>query len=125
MPHEIQYDPANACMMCRLTGNIDQDLVMEFASALAPLMEEHGCTRVLNDFRGADLSVSYFDIYKIPKLPSVLKMTRLTRRALLLDELPEEIASYEDMSVNQGQFVKAFTDLDQAISWLTGDIFDV
>ena len=125
MPYEIEYDPATSCMMCGLTGNVGQDLIMEFASALAPLMEEHRCTRVLNDFRGADLSVSYFDIYKIPKLPSVLKMTRLTRRALLLDELPAEISSYEDMSVNQGQFVKAFTDLGEAILWLTGDIFDV
>ena len=84
MPYEIEYDPANSCMMCRLTGSIDQRLVMEFATALVPLMEEHDCVRVLNDLRGADLALSYFDLYKVPKVASLLNMNRLARRAVVL-----------------------------------------
>ncbi len=70
MPFEIKYDSENDCMICKMIGKIDQQLINDFASNLSSLMEQHQCTRMINDIRDAEFALSNVEIYNIPKLVS-------------------------------------------------------
>jgi hypothetical protein len=119
MPYEIEYDTDSACMMCRMAGKIDQQLVRDFLAELVTLVEKHRCTRTLNDLREADLALSMLDIYGIPKLISQAGLGPTTKRAVVVSASRDDYHFFETVSVNLGQYVRVFTDFDKALKWVT------
>ncbi|MFC1795063.1 hypothetical protein ACFL3Q_15940 [Planctomycetota bacterium] len=118
MPYEIAYDMEADCMMCRMFCKIDTPLVKAFTSDVVSLMDKHQCTRILNDLREADLSLSTFEIYDIPRLVTETSLKNWFPKALVVSKELDDYLFFESVSHNSGQNVKVFRDIDEAKSWL-------
>jgi len=121
MSFEIKYDGDFSCLMCRMTGKIDLQLIEEFLVKLTPMMKNHKCSRILNDARSAELVLSSVDIYNIPKLFAQSGIDISVKRALVIADLKELHFFLETVSKNRSQNVKIFTDYDEALKWVTAD----
>ncbi|MCP4896857.1 MAG: hypothetical protein GY906_07765 [bacterium] len=119
MPFTIEYDSERACMMCKLSGTIDIQLITCYIDKVVSLMEQHHCSRVLNDVRGADISLSSVDIVSLPNLMIEKNFNRFAKRALVYDQSSDDIEFFETVSTNRGHKVRVFTDFEQALNWLT------
>ncbi|MFC1652419.1 hypothetical protein ACFL3F_01740 [Planctomycetota bacterium] len=100
-------------------GQLQPSDLPSFGSELAVLLEEHDCVRILNDLRDVDLRLSLMDICRIPDLVTESGIKGNTKRAIVFSKDAGDYQFYETVSVNRGQFVRVFTDFDEAETWLT------
>ncbi|MDE3245928.1 MAG: hypothetical protein KGN80_07560, partial [Acidobacteriota bacterium] len=83
---------------------------------------------ILSDYRDAVVDMSPAAIYEYPKEAMAASREAgidpgKTRHAMVLSDQSPNLADaqfYETVSVNRGRMTKVFTDMDQAIGWLTG-----
>jgi hypothetical protein len=120
MNYELKYDNERGLIVGRIQGKFDSSLVSRMAADLADLVHKHGCTRILNDLRRADITPSTVDIYLMPKVVHQANVPRICKRALVVRGPLENYLFLETVSVNVGQAVRIFTDPKDAIEWLTG-----
>lgn len=74
---------------------------------------------MLNDLRKAKFKQSTFHIYNMPRIVAKQGVPSSSRRALVVPDTSEDFSFLETVSVNVGQQVKIFTDMDEALAWLT------
>ena len=125
MPYEIKYDTNSACVMCKMTGKIDLQIVNDFILEVIPFLEKKRSECVLNDLRGANLNLSTSDIYTIPKLLAQAGLGFTVRRAVVFNTKPDDFAFFETVSVNQAQQVRVFINFNEAIQWLMPESISV
>ena len=118
MPYEIRYNDEIDCVIAKLTGELNADILTEYRKKIAKVMVECDCKRLLNDMREVEWTGSFMDIYKAAKMPEEVGFQRPWKRATLMEEVFEDLAFFETASVNQGYAVKVFADWDEAIDWL-------
>ncbi len=118
MPFSVRYDPESARIRCSISGTLDMHLIAEFVDELVHLMNQHQCFRILSDLRGIEVAVSTVDIYHLPKLIEQRGYTGPLRRAVVFDGSHDDFEFYENVSVNQGQNLRVFSDFDHALEWL-------
>jgi hypothetical protein len=75
---------------------------------------------LLNDLRGVERHLSLLDIYNLPKMSGEFGFPPRTKRAFVFSEDAKDYQFFETVSVNRGQLVKIFEDIDEALAWLTG-----
>ncbi len=121
MPYEIKYDADLECMMCRVFGELQASELPGFAADVIALLDKHNCVRVLNDLRKVDLRLSTMAIYNIPELVAGAGLQPNVKRAIVFRKDAEDYEFFETVSINQGQFVRVFTDFDKALTWLKGN----
>ncbi len=119
MPFEIKYDDNTACMMCHMSGKINQQVIDEVLSVLIPQMKKNDCLRILNDLRDAEIDLSTVDIFNLPKMFVKAGIDPLSKRAVVVKAPTDDLSFFENVFVNQAQLVKVFTDYDEALKWLT------
>ncbi len=120
MRYTLQYDPSLRVIVAKTIGELDAFGVEQMSAQLASIIDETGCTLVLNDLRDASISSSAFEIYAMPRIVRDAGVPSKCKRALLVQSLPSAFSFLETTSVNMGQRVKLFTDFDIAITWLHG-----
>lgn len=128
MPSSIAYDATAGFIAVVHHGSDDQPSLKNTLLEVVRLMKEHGCHLVLSDYRDAVVNMSPAAIYAYPKeAVEVSKAAGIdphqTRQAIVLSDQSPNLADfqfYETVSVNRGRMIKVFTDIDQAIGWLTG-----
>ena len=123
MPHEIKYDADTECLMCRMFGEFHTSELPKFASEVVALLNKHSCARILSDLREADLCLSTLDLYAIPGLVTKAGVKQNVKRAIVFSKDVKDYRLLETVSHNRGQFVRVFTDFDEARTWIKGDEF--
>jgi len=118
MAYRINYDSNIDCIVARMDGKIDLDVVKQFVCELVRVSEEHGCTRILNDARGVSLNLSTIDILGIPKFVSEAGLKSCCRRAVIVSGYLKDASLFETVSRNYDQDVMVFQDVEQAKQWL-------
>ena len=123
MPYKIAYNSDNECIMSQMTGQLDEQTVRDFIAEMVLLLNQHQCTRILNDLRAINDLPSTLTTYKIYTMPQYISEAGYpleTKRAIVFSEAEEEnLAFFETVSRNQGQRVAVFTDFGEALEWLT------
>jgi len=124
MPYTIRYDPETRIIETKIHGVVKlSDFKAIFSDALR-LAVENGSFLFLSDFREAHINLSTLDIYDLPKLlsdkalPLGVYVGEL-KRAIVISESFKDARFSEDVTTNQGQWIKFFHDIEKAKHWLT------
>jgi hypothetical protein len=96
MQYTVCFDEDTGCLSVRVSGRVDGPSVRAMAEQARHEAEVHHCTRFLDDCREME-----------------------TRHAVVVRSLTPDVRFYENVSVNRGQIVRVFTDIDEARAWLT------
>jgi len=119
MPFTINYDPQDRCVLGKITGPIEPNIVREFTGQVAELVTKTGCDRVLNDLREAEVQLTTTQILAIPESLTAVGMPSWVKRAIVFQGEPDDYAFFETVSLNRGQIVRVFTDYAAAREWLS------
>jgi len=120
MKYEFKYDKERKFIIGHIYGEFDSSLVTKMSSDLVDMMHKYDCSRLLNDLRGAKITPETLDIYVMPKKVAQSREAIRCKRALLVNGSLKDYHFLETVSVNSGQQLKIFTDIDTAIDWLIG-----
>lgn len=121
MPFEIAYNADADYVVSTFTGRVTMAMARDYITALLPVLEETGCTRVLSDSSQAQIQVTSMDIMQFPKMVSASPLTARLKRAALSAEGSSGYEMYATLSKMQGQNIQVFTDRDKALEWLLSD----
>lgn len=121
MPFNIEYDEEQDCIIATFIGEINMTMVKEYIAALLPVVETTGCRRVLSDSRQGELQLTSIDIMQFPKMADASPLTSELKRAVLAPPGKSGYEMYATLCNMQGQHVKVFSTLAEAMAWLTSD----
>ncbi|MFA7094598.1 MAG: hypothetical protein WC116_08875 [Thermovirgaceae bacterium] len=116
--YELEYDEEKKIITGRITGELNRAVAAAMASRLAELSLRHGCFRLLNDLREADLIPSVLDIYMIPREVEKAGILKTFKRALLVRPPLDDFRFLETVSFNEGHRLRVFRDPEEALQWL-------
>lgn len=120
-PYQVTYDPGRDCIMTRIDGMLDMQVVTDFLAELAHQVSTSGCQRILDDLRGSRSILSVTDFYFASKLASEKGILPSAKNAVIVAEKDRSRYSSLEMTAQlQGLVVKVFTDPNEARHWLTG-----
>jgi SpoIIAA-like len=118
MPIELLYDAENDYIAMQVTGRLDITAAKKYVPILREAMATHKCHRLLNDMRQADLAVSLVEYFRAPHQPFDALPPDARRAIVTSEKAARDLGFFETVSVNRGQTVKVFTDMDEAKHWL-------
>lgn len=105
-------------------GIIKGEELMQQVLSNIDLAKKNNTHKFLTDCRELSPNINVIDSYKLVKLYEKLEGASNMKEAILIPDIPEAaraIEFYETVSLNRGFQVKAFTDRDEALSWLLSD----
>lgn len=121
MPAEVEYRPQGNFVYMRVHGELKAETAKGMIAQWLALEQEHGCRKVLADFREAELGESITGMYDfIGKMDSLgiprdMKMANIVRR----DD--DAHSFFETVARNQGWRFQLFYSQDEAEAWLAED----
>lgn len=125
MSHTTIYNAEADTIETTVWGNLSFDEAKILISDILQLAQENGCFRVLTDYRETKLGFSIIDLYSIPRIISEAATAlgihaNKFKRALVVPNSSKDFAFFETVSLNNGQTVKLFYDIEKAKHWLMG-----
>lgn len=121
MSFRVTYDAQADCVVTRVEGELDKEVVQAFFAEMGRVATENRCARVLSDLREAKIVASTTDIYRMAQSLEDKKIGRSFRRAIVVSRDEEDYAFWETVCFNQGfQSVRLFHDYEDANRWVTG-----
>jgi hypothetical protein len=128
LTHEV-FEPGKDYLLLSSDGDISLDVLPDFAPRIAIAIQHHNCMRLVEDLRNSAFNLDTNGIIETQKYQADFLTDRgipftKVKRAIVVNEdriNPDDIAFFEQLSVNNGQKVKVFTDLYKAIEWITSD----
>jgi hypothetical protein len=111
-------------LYAKTSGPINLDAMKQFASGIIAALSVNNATRVLTDYRDANLEVSILDIYEWPNILKKLGYSPGIQIAVVYSEASEKkevFLFYENVLRNAGFVHRVFTDLLESLAWLKGD----
>ena len=120
MECDVRYDAETETIVLKVTGDVEVEAVKQAAPAVTALIREHRCRRMLTDMRGAAFRLDTFQIYRMPETMAQAGIGSL-RRAMVFSRDLEDAKFYETVTANRAQFMKVFTDMDEARRWLASE----
>ena len=124
MPHTIRYLPEMHIIETAVKGLVNQDELKNVFSDGVQLAKEKDCFRFLNDFREANIQMSTMELYELPEILSGISTSqgiqagRLWRALVVGTSYTSDAIFAENVTVNRGQHVKFFHDIEEARAWL-------
>ncbi len=121
MEWDFRFLPDSGIVSVKTTGDLDYDRMIEFITAAAAAMAEHGADRILVDHRDAVLKLSPTSVYRIPAVEVAHGLDRRYRVAVIYDPLTtreEDVSNYEGVMRSNGLPHRMFRDADAALTWL-------
>lgn len=121
MPVTIAYLPQDETVVITATGSITLDELGCQSPLAVELLKQHGCRRMLVDYRDAQVNISTLDIYAIPDRYDALGLSRRVRIAVVMPrgiENSELFDFYADVTHNRGFSTKLFRSPEDAMLWL-------
>jgi len=86
---------------------------------LVEFLNKNNCKKCLFDYRKGLFKIDVWTAYNRPKLAKEFDIPRDIKIAAVYQEITEDITFNETVFRNQGYRVKAFTDFEKAVDWLT------
>ncbi len=118
----IEVSPCAKYIQCCVFESLDSASLSELLSKLAAVAERHQINKFYTDFRQAPTQVSTVGSYELAHIRSVsLGFKPGSKHALVIAPIQTEIDHYrftETVWANAGHSLQAFTDPDEALSWL-------
>ena len=121
MPYELTFEAEEGYLRAVFTGRVTMQVVRDYLQVLLPKLEETKCQRLLSDCSAAEIHFSSLDIMQFPKLAAASPLTEILKRAVVAKPGTSGYEMYETISTMQGQFVRVFSDHDEALEWLLSD----
>jgi hypothetical protein len=119
LSYEVTYDPERDCIVTRIDGRLDMPVAKGFLAELARVISTSGCERILDDLRGAELTLSMQTLYFAPRLVPEAGIPPASKSAIVVPEQDWSAYSFlETVARNLGQNIRVFTDPDEASGWL-------
>ena len=125
MSHTIIYNSTEHTIEIKVQGDFFLTEAQEIITEAVQIIKAQNCFLVLNDMREATIKLSFLEIYELPKTlrdifaSSGLNVHKL-KQALVVKKDLKDFDFYETVTVNRGQSVKYFFDMDEARQWLSG-----
>src|SRR5579872_2001058 len=117
MPVSVAYLPQRRTVVIVATGSIAIDDLGCQSPHTIELLRQHDATRMLVDYRDAQLGVSTMDVYALPDRYDALGLSRHVRIAVVLPqglENSELFDFYEDVTHNRGFMTRLFRSPEEA-----------
>ena len=123
MTHTVTYNPALGVIETVAQGNLNLSEAKEIMSAITQIAMEQDCFVCLSDYRKATIAMSTFEIYEIPNILSEIVTSfglppSKFKRAIIADKSLEDYQFFETVTLNMGQHIRLFQDMDEAKKWL-------
>lgn len=121
MPVTVEYVPQTKSVVIVATGAITPDELGCQSPSTIELLHQHDATRMLVDYRDAQIDVSTMDVYALPDRYDALGLSRKVRIAVVLPrdlENQELFDFYEDVTHNRGFLTRLFRSAEEAQRWL-------
>ena len=123
MPHKVTYNLETHIVESEINGDLSLDESIELITSIGRACAENNCSLCLSDYRGATLNLSVFELYDVPnKLSNILDSLGLSahkiKRAIVVSENVKDFRFYETVTLNNGQRIKMFQDINEARKWL-------
>ena len=121
MPFKSQVDKKHKLIHATLSGKMTVDAALQFTTDARRLADKHGYTRLLFDIREFKTRPNTTEIFEMASAPQKRGLTQEYRRATVFsgEAHEEDLDFFVNASVNRGYNVACFTDIDEAIRWLT------
>jgi hypothetical protein len=116
----IRYDDELKCLVGMVQGVLDASAIERYVEAVLDKAEEHDCTCILSDMRGAKLALSTLEIYDFPRLFERSRLGPPWKGALVVGGDKEDFQFLETVAQNRGFMLRIFAEYDQAVRWLAG-----
>lgn len=117
MPPDIRISQEPGIIRIVYQGKPEPAITTRMLREVGERVAQTGCERLLFDVRNADLSDVYIDAIRHTEEAEQLGIHRALRIAVL--GRPDPVLPYlENVTVNRGYQVKAFTDETLALAWL-------
>jgi hypothetical protein len=123
MPHTFSYNSTEHLIEAKVEGSFNLVELETFVKELAAFSIEKKCYQHLSDFRAAHIKFSTVELYDLPqKIKSLLDPAKVDlssfKRALVIANDVDDFKFFETVTLNRGQEVKLFYDLESAKQWL-------
>lgn len=121
MSYSLKHDSENGCIVLTFDDVVTIELIKEVAPEVAAMSEETGCLRILNDMSKATIEMSMMDVFSSPRVMDESKLSRTTKRVLVVPSDFSDAHFLETVTRNRGHDLMVFTDIDEARKWLLAD----
>lgn len=118
MERELEYLEDKDIVIVKATGVYELSAEIDTIKRIASKLEEHNCSRLLIDFRAANIIARTVDIFERPKAYGNHGIERPLRAAIVCKELNDDLRFYRTVCLNRGWIVDIFDDYDAGIDWL-------
>jgi hypothetical protein len=123
MTHTVTYHPALGVIETVAQGNLTLSEAKEIISEITQLAVEKDCFLCFSDYRKATMEMSTTQIYDIPEILSGIVTSFGLRpskfkRAIIADKSLKDYQFFETVTLNMGQHIRLFQDIDEAKKWL-------
>ena len=118
MPYTINYNDTKNCIMVKVEGELNLELLQKIASDVSRLVEKKGCRYILKDLRQASTTHNVLNIYQMPGAAKEAGLFPACKRALVVGQRASDFHFLETVFRNQGHLVKMFTTIEEAEAWL-------
>ena len=123
MTHTVTYNPESGVIETVAQGNLSLSEAKDIISAITQIAIEKDCFLCLSDYRKATIEMSTLQIYDIPKILSDIVTSfglppSKFNRAIIAEKGLRDYQFFETVTLNMGQHVKLFQDMDEARKWL-------
>lgn len=123
MSIQVTFDEKDQIVVASLGGEFNWPSIEQWAPQIAACIIENDCHKVLLDMREVKLNLSTVSIYLTPKkLSDELEKfgidIRRLRRAILVKGPNKDFRFIENVSLNQFQMLRLFSNEQKAREWL-------
>ena len=125
MPHTIIYNSESHVIEMTVQGELTMKEAKEITLEASKIAKEQNCFVYFSDYREATVKLSTLEVYELPKIISdILASSGLNvhkfKRAFVVARDLKVYEFFENVTVNRGQNVRVFYDVDEAKRWLLG-----
>ena len=123
MTHTVTYNPVLGVIETVAHGNLTLREAKDIISEITQVAAEKDCFLCLSDYRNATIDMSTLQIHDLPRILSDLVISFGLRpskfkRAIIAEKNSRDFRFFETVTLNQGQQIRLFHDLDEAKQWL-------
>lgn len=123
MTHSVTYNRELGIIETRAQGKLMLSEAKEIISEIAQIALEQNCFLCLSDYRKATIEMSTLQIYDIPRILSDIVISfglhpGKFKRAIIAKESLIDYQFFETVTMNIGQNIRLFQDIDKAKKWL-------
>jgi len=119
MEFDVRFDADLGAIVATISDEMKDPRDFAFlAREIVAAAEASGCYRVLTDLRGVPSRLSIVDVYDISHMAAEEGLNWRFKRAIVIGDPDLILEFYAVTSRNRGHNLRAFSSLEEAVTWL-------